>query len=160
MTTAQRLTDFFCIAEKLETEKRLTRTSNGDNQVVAALMRRCFNAEHHPVKEGVGKGLRVRYVDGNGNRPGTSVGKAARHVVGNVFQLPHRLIDLLAGLLRNDPLVIQHPRNGGGRYTRGLRHVSNSNRHKSLHATGCINCCKKYPISSDLKLYSRLSMPI
>ena len=36
MTTAKRLTDFFCIAEKLETEKRLTRTSSGDNQVVAA----------------------------------------------------------------------------------------------------------------------------
>lgn len=36
MTTAKRLTDFFCISEKLETEKRLTRTSSGDNQVVAA----------------------------------------------------------------------------------------------------------------------------
>lgn len=36
MTVAKRLTDFFCITEKLETEKRLTRTSSGDNQVVAA----------------------------------------------------------------------------------------------------------------------------
>ena len=36
MTTAKRLTDFFCISERLETEKRLTRTSCGDNQVVAA----------------------------------------------------------------------------------------------------------------------------
>ena len=36
MTTAQRLADFFCISERLETEERLTRTSCGNNQVVAA----------------------------------------------------------------------------------------------------------------------------
>ena len=86
-------------------------------------MRGSLDAEDGVVEEIVGVGRAVRDIDDQRDRMRRAVGKAARNVVGNIFELLHRGRDLLLRLVRNDALLIEHARNRRRRNARQPRHI-------------------------------------
>ena len=94
-----------------------------DDEVIVVLVRGSLDAEDGVVEEIVGVGRAVRDIDDQRDRVRRAVGKAARNVVGNVFELLHRGRDLLLRLVRNDALLIEHARNRRRRNARQPRHI-------------------------------------